>query len=110
MDFLVCKKGSGIQRMLQIDKALTNIEDTEEAISKAREIATETKEGVRVALFTRDAEPICGWKVMEQGRLQDESIHEIQDIFFGVSPENFNMAMRQQEEIKRRQQDKDSNI
>jgi len=56
------------------------------------------------------AEPICGWKVMEQGKLQDESIHEIQDIFFGVSPENFNMAMRQQEEIKRRQQDKDSNI
>ena len=107
MDFLVCKKGSGIQRMLQIDRALTNIEDRGEAISKTREIATETTEGVRVALFTRDAEPICGWKVMEEGQLQDESIEEIQDIFFGVSPQNFDMARRQQEEIERQRQDKE---
>jgi hypothetical protein len=107
MDFLICEKGSGIERMLQIDKALTNIEDTEEAISKAREIATETKEGVRVALFTRDGKPICGWKVIEQGKLKDESIQEIQDIFFSVSPENFNMAKRQQEEIEGRQKDKE---
>jgi len=58
-------------------------------------------------LFTRDAEPICGWKVIEQGKLKDESIQVIQDIFFGVSPENFNMAKRQQEEFERRQKDKE---
>lgn len=107
MDFLVCKKAcSGIRQMLRIDRALTNVEDRTEAISKAREIATETKEGVMVALFTRDAEPICGWKVMEEGNLEDESIDVIQDIFFGVSPQNFDMAKRQQEEIERQRQDK----
>jgi hypothetical protein len=82
--------------MVQIDKALTNVKDRTEAISKARVIATETKEGVMVALFTRDAEPICGWKV-KKGNLEDVSIDVIQDFFPGVRPDNFNMAKREQE-------------
>ena len=93
--------------MLQLDIPLTDVEDRTEAISKAREIATGTKEGVMVALFTRDAEPICGWKVIEGSELKDEYIEVIQNIFFGVSPENFNMAKRQKEERERRRRDKE---
>ena len=98
MDFLVCLNGCGIRRMLQIDIALTDVEDRTEAISKAREIAS-GKEDVMVALFTRDAEPICGWKVMEGGKLKDEPIDAIQDRF-NVSPENFKRAKRQKDEMR----------
>ena len=36
----------------------------DEAISKARDMAIDTKEGATVGLFTRDATAICGWKVL----------------------------------------------
>ena len=98
MDFLVCWSGCGIKRMLRIDKPLTDVEDRTEAISKAREIAS-GKEDVMVALFTRDAEPICGWKVMEGGKLRDEPIGAIQDRF-NVSPEDFKRAKRQKDEMR----------
>ena len=98
MDFLVCLKGCGIKRMLQIDIPLTDVEDRTEAISKAREIAIAKEEGTMVALFTRDAEPICGWKVMEGDELKDEPIGVIQDRF-NVSPENFKLAKRQKDAL-----------
>jgi len=100
MDFLVCWSGCGIKRMLRIDKPLTDVEDRTEAISKAHEIAIGKKEGTIVALFTRDAEPICGWKVMEGGKLNDEPIEAIQDRF-NVGPQNFEFAKRQSEEISK---------
>ena len=85
--------------MLRIDKPLIDVEDRTEAISKAHEIAIGNKEGTIVALFTRDAEPICGWKVMEGGKLNDEPIEAIQDRF-NVSPENFKRAKRQKDEMR----------
>ena len=98
MDFLVSWNGCGIRRMVSIDKALTDVEDETEAISKAREFALGANEGM-VALFTRDGEPICGWKVMEGGKLRDEPIDWIQNRF-NVSPENFERAKRQGDEMR----------
>ena len=85
--------------MLRIDKPLIDVEDRTEAISKAHEIAIGNKEGTIVALFTRDAEPICGWKVMEGGKLKDEPIDAIQ-YRFNVSPDNFKRAKRQKDEMR----------
>lgn len=105
MDFLVCKKACGAIRLIsQIDSVLTGVKDIREAISLVRDIASETKVGFIVALFTRDAEPLCGWKVMEEGKLKYEYIEVIQDIFRNISPVNFNLAKRQDEIRKIRYQ------
>ena len=96
MDFLVCKKAcGGIQQTSQTDSVLTDVEDVSGAISMAREIAAGTREGVMVALFTQDAKPVCGWKVIEEGELKSEDIEVIHDIFYNVSPEDFKLAKRQ---------------
>ena len=107
MDFLVCWKGHGIQRMMQEAYALTDVEDRTEAISKMREIANRKKEGDFIALFTRDIEPICGGKVIEEGKVKNESIGAIQERF-NVGPESFKLAKRQKDVLashKTRQSD-----
>lgn len=75
MDFLVCQCGL---LGLHVHKLLEGIKDENEAISEARDIALHTKEGAKVGLFTRDGRAICGWKVMEDGKLRNEPIEEIQ--------------------------------
>lgn len=75
MDFLVCQ--CALQG-LHIHKLLEGIKDDNEAISEARDIALHTKEGATVGLFTRHGRAICGWKVMEGGKLRNKPIEEIQ--------------------------------
>ena len=97
MDFLVCK--CGIQG-LEIHIALENIKDKDEAVSKAKEIALHTKYGATVGLFTRDADAICGWKVMKDGKLRNEPADMIQ-YTCGVGPGSFESSKRQAEERRK---------
>ena len=80
--------------MLEIKTGVNNIM---EAIARARNIAEGTRKGVTVALFTSDARPVFGWKVMGEGKLEYEDIEVIQDIFYDVTPEDFKLAKRQYE-------------
>jgi len=75
MDFLVCIYG---QPGFQFRKLLEGIKDENEAISKARDIALNAKKGAIVGLFTRDGRAICGWKVIEDAKLINEPVEEIQ--------------------------------
>ena len=55
MDFLVCKKACGaIRPTSQKDIVLIDLKDTTEAIAMARCIASETRKGFMVALFSQD--------------------------------------------------------
>jgi len=57
MDFLVYIRGL---QVLQPQIPLENMKDQDEAISKARDMAINTKESATIRLFTRDATAICG--------------------------------------------------
>jgi len=96
MDFLVCK--CGIQG-LELHIPLENIDDQTEAASKAKSMAMETKEGATIGLFTQEGNAICGWTVLSQGRLRDESPESIQ-YKCGVSPRSFDFAKKQAEKLR----------
>lgn len=97
MDFLVCK--GGLQG-LQLHIPLENMKDQDEAVSKAKDMAVDTKEGATVGLFTRDATAICGWKVLSGGKLRDEPADAIK-YMFRVGPGSFDFAKKQADEIRR---------
>ena len=98
MDYLVCF--CGVYPGLSSNLPLADLKDEDEAISKAREIAVQFKEGITVGLFTRDADAICGWTVMKDSKLKDESLEVIQQTFY-VVPGSFDLAKRQAEEIRK---------
>ena len=62
MDFILSKH---TRVGLDFHKPLEDIENEEEAIAKAHETALQTKEGVVVALFTREGDPVVAWTVLE---------------------------------------------
>jgi len=97
MDFLVCKKAcSGTRQIPQEDILLTDIKDMTKAISMARFIASESRRGLMVALFTQDAKPVCGWKVMRKGQLKDMEKDVIKDNFYNVIPADIILAKREE--------------
>ena len=98
MDFLVCQCGPlGVLSRLT---ALENIASNEAAISKAEDIALGTKEGFVVGLFTRGAVPICGWKVLKDGKLRSESVDMLQSRC-GVGSGDYDFARAQGDKIKK---------
>ena len=92
MEFLVCQCDTirGLESHIPIE----NIKDQDEAVSKARDIANDFKEGDTVGLFTQDGVAICGWKVLPDGKLRDEPADIIQDKC-RVGPGSFDFAKRQ---------------
>ena len=100
MDFLLCKNGPF---GLSIHIPLEDISSQEEAITKAKDIALVTKEGITLGLFTKDAEAICGWKVMKDNKLREENIEEMQYLF-GVTSNSFDFAKRQARERRKSQE------
>lgn len=97
MDFLVCK--CGLQG-LQLHIPLENLKDQDEAVSKTRDIAINTKEGITVGLFTRDATAICGWKVLLGGKLRVEPADNIQ-YMCGIGPGSFDFAKKQADALRK---------
>jgi hypothetical protein len=96
MDFLVCKKAcSGTRKIPQKDILLTDIKDIKKAISMARFIASESRKGLMVALFTQDAKPVYGWKVMGKGELKYMEMDVIKDNFYNVIPADIILAKRE---------------
>jgi len=71
MDFILSKYGL---LSMTINDILEGIETEEEAIALAHETALHTKEGWLVALFSRDGEPIIGWKVLKDKKLRQEPL------------------------------------
>jgi translation initiation factor IF-2 len=100
MDFLVCRYGLRDYSGVVIYTALEDVEDQEQAVTEAKKIAQETREGATVALFTRNGnEAICGWKVKEGGRLKNEDVQAIKDACRpGIGA--FELAKRQAKEMK----------
>ena len=102
MDFLVCKCGL---KGLQVHIPLENMKVQDEAVSKARDMAINTKEGATVGLFTRDATAICGWKVLSGGKLRDEPANRIQYIC-GVGSGSFDFAKKQADALRKARKNK----
>ena len=103
MDYLVCKCGLGLG--LGCNIPLENIKDEEEAISKAQQIAIQTKEGATVGLFTRDANVICGWKVLKDAKLRGEPVDVVKQMC-GVESGNFDLAKREVDKYHKSSKDK----
>jgi len=102
MDFLVCQCGPiGYGKYIPIE----NIKNKEEAISKAKDIALQTREGFLVGLFTRDGNAICGWKTIEGGKLKKES-EEVMQNSCGVGPGTFEFAKKNVEKQKKTLEEK----
>lgn len=106
MDYLVCL--CGVYPGLSSNLPLADLKDEDEAISQAREIAVKCKEGITVGLFTRDADAVCGWTVMKDSKLKDESLEVIQQTLH-VGPGSFDLAERQAEEIRKARERKKTN-
>jgi hypothetical protein len=102
MDFLVCQCAPlGVSVFI----ALENIESNEAAISKANDIALGTKEGSVVGLFTRAADPICGWKVLKDGKLRSEPVDMLQ-CRCSVGSGSYDFARAQGDKIKQARKNK----
>jgi len=102
MDFLVCICGlPGLQNYMTLEE----IKDEQEAVSQVKEIALHTKVGSTIGLLSRDGGAICGWKVMEGGKLRNETIEEIQ-FKCGVGPDTFELAKREAEKRRKVRKDK----
>jgi len=102
MDFLVCQCGPlGYGNYIPLE----NIKNEEEAISKAQDIALETKEGFLVGLFTRDAVAVCGWKTIEDGKLKKETAEVMQNSC-GVGPGTFEFAKINIEKLRKAREEK----
>jgi hypothetical protein len=48
-----------------------------------------------VALFTQDANPVFGWKVMGKNDLQHMELDEIKDNFYNIIPADLVLAKRE---------------
>ena len=92
MDFLVCQRDT--IRDSEFHIPLENMKDQDEAVSKARDIANDFKEGDTVGLFTQDGVAIRGWKVLSGGKLRNEPADIIQDKC-RVYPGSFDFAKSQ---------------
>ena len=103
MEYLVCK--CGLRLDLGSNIPLEDIKDEEEAISKAQQIAIQTKEGATVGLFTRDANAICGWKVLKDAKLRDEPVDVVEQMC-GVESGTFDLAKREADKIHKSSKDK----
>jgi len=103
MDYIVCK--CGVYAGLKKNIPLENIKDDEEAICKAREIALETKEGATIGLFKRNGHTICGWKVLKDHKLREETADVIEQIC-GVGPDSFDFAKREADKIRKARENK----
>ena len=102
MDFLVCQCGPlGYSKHIP----LKDIKSNEAAISKANDIALDTKEGFVVGLFTRAADPICGWKVLKDGKLRCEPVDMLQSRC-SVGAGSYDFAKTQGDKIKQARKNK----
>lgn len=81
------------------------MKDQDEAVSKARDMAINTKEGATVGLFTRDAIAICGWKILSDGKLRDELANSIQ-YMCGVGTGSFEFAKKQADALRKARENK----
>lgn len=102
MEFILCKCGP---LGLDVHIPLEDIENKEEAISKAHEIALQTKERVLVGLFTRDGDPLAGWKVLNDNKLRKEPLDTLQSAC-GVGQGTYEYAKKQADEIRRARENK----
>jgi len=97
MEFILCKHGP---LGLDVQYVLEDIENEEEAIAKAHDAALHTKEGVLVALFTRDGDSLAGWKVFKDNKLRMESLDMLAESC-GIDKDSYNFIKRHAEQMRK---------
>lgn len=97
MEFILCKCGP---LGLDIHIPIEDIETEEEAITQAHETALHTKQGVLVALFNRDGNPIVGWKVLKDNKLRREPLDTLQNAC-GIGQGSYEYIKRQADEMRK---------